>query len=544
MKRKNPTLQCLLLVLIAFSFAPVFGQQTFKVTTKSVIGYLEYVPPGYNNNSNKYPIVIHLHGIGEKGPTSTDISVLDDGVSKLVKLGPPKFVQSGTDFPFILISPQLKSSYGMWTSSYVKEVIDHVKTYLRVDEKRIYLTGLSLGGGGAWYTAQDFPQLFAAIAPVCGGYNTPSKAGAIANEDLPVWAFHGDKDSVVPMSKSVNMVNAINAYSPSPRAKLTIYPGVAHNAWDYAYKPDHTVHNPNVYEWMLSYTNTKNGSNTLPTANAGADKTAGSSVTLSGSGSDNNGSISSYAWTQSSGPSKATLSNASTRTATASGLKTGTYIFRLRVTDNGGDSDSDYIKVTVGSGSGTSDDPVDPTPTTNAAPVANAGADKLITLPTSSTYLYGNGTDSDGTIASYLWTKVSGPYAILGNKTTKTLKAYGLTKGTYVFRLTVKDNDGATRSDDVTLTVNAPPVANAGANKTVYLPTSSTTIYGNGTDADGTIASYQWTKVSGPSTTLSGSNTKTLKASALKAGSYKFRLTVKDNKGASKSDDMYLTVKS
>jgi hypothetical protein len=180
--------------------------------------------------------------------------------------------------------------------------------------------------------------------------------------------------------------------------------------------------------------------------------------------------------------------------------------------------------------------------------VANAGTDKTITLPTSSTTLTGSGTDSDGTIASYAWTKVSGGAATLTNASSATLSVSGLVAGTYTFRLTVKDNAGATATDDVILTVkaatttNIAPVASAGADKAITLPTSSTTIAGTATDADGTIASYTWTKVSGGAATLTNASSATVTVTGLVAGTYTFRLTVKDNAGATGTDDMILTV--
>jgi hypothetical protein len=323
------------------------------------------------------------------------------------------------------------------------EVINHVKTYLRVDEKKIHITGLSLGGGGAWSMAQDYASMFASLAPICGGYNSTSKAVNIANEDLPVWAFHGDADNVVSVSKTINMVNAINSKNPSPRALLTIYPGVKHNAWDKAYAPNHTYHNPNVYEWMMKYTNTVNRGNKIPTANAGSDKTqSGSSLSLSGSGSDSDGTISSYRWTKISGPS-CSLSNASSRTASLSGLASGTYMFRLTVIDNSGNSDSDYVRVTIGS----------TTRTTNALPVAKAGSDKLIYAPQHHVSLYGSGTDSDGTIASYSWAKISGGTVTMSSTSVPKLSLDNLRVGTYVFRLTVRDNDGGSRYDDAMVVV-------------------------------------------------------------------------------------------
>ena len=167
------------LFFLALGFSMASAQQVFKTTSPSVISYLEYLPQGYSTNSDKYPIVFFLHGIGERGPNSTDLVILGAAIQNVAKHGPPKLVKAGTQFPFILISPQLKSNYGQWTTAYIMEVINYCKTYLRIDERRIFLTGLSLGGGGTWVAAQDLPELFAAIAPVCGGYNSTSMACGI-----------------------------------------------------------------------------------------------------------------------------------------------------------------------------------------------------------------------------------------------------------------------------------------------------------------------------------------------------------------------------
>src|SRR5258708_11026266 len=182
----------------------------------------------------------------------------------------------------------------------------------------------------------------------------------------------------------------------------------------------------------------------------------------------------------------ASLTNANTASLTASGLVAGTYVFRLTVTDNQGAQALDDATITVN-------------PAANIAPVANAGGNKTITLPANSVVLNGSGTDSDGSIASYSWTKVSGGAATLTNANTASLTASGLAAGTYVFRLTVTDNQGAQASDDASVTVNpaanVPPIANAGGNKTLTLPTNSIVLNGSGTDSDGSIAGYSWTKV-------------------------------------------------
>jgi len=187
-------------------------------------------------------------------------------------------------------------------------------------------------------------------------------------------------------------------------------------------------------------------------------------------------------------------------------------------------------------------------PTTNKPPTASAGADKIITLPTNNTSLTGSGTDSDGTIATYTWTKVSGGAATLVTPSSPTTGVTGLVQGSYTFRLTVKDNGGLTASDDVLVTVNPaatvnkPPVASAGADKTITLPTNTTTLTGSGTDSDGTIASYAWSKVTGGAATIASPAAATTAINGLVQGAYVFRLTVKDNGGSSASDDVNVTV--
>src|SRR5690606_15292080 len=195
--RKYQIKTSFLIALLLVSGATLMAQNAFKTTSKSVIAFYQYLPKDYASNSNKYPVVIFLHGIGERGPNSTDKSTLEAAIPAVAKNGPPRAVRDGKHFPFILISPQLKTGIGNWPTWYVREAIDYVKTYLRVDEKRIHITGLSLGGGGAWTIAQESPELFATLSPVCGAYNSTSKAPNIARENLPVWAFHGDADNVV-----------------------------------------------------------------------------------------------------------------------------------------------------------------------------------------------------------------------------------------------------------------------------------------------------------------------------------------------------------
>ncbi len=281
--------------------------------------------------------------------------------------------------------------------------------------------------------------------------------------------------------------------------------------------------------------------NQAPVANAGADRTITlptNSASLNGSGSsDADGTIASYLWQQISGPSTSTLSSTTTANITVSNLVQGVYSYRLRVTDNGGLTANDTVRVTVNAAA-------------NQAPVANAGADRTITLPTNSASLNGSGSsDADGTIASYLWQQISGPStSTLSSTTAASITVSNLVQGVYSYRLRVTDNGGLTANDTVRVTVNAAanqaPVANAGADRTIILPTNSASLNGSGSsDADGTIASYLWQQISGPSTsTLSSTTAASITVSNLVQGVYSYRLTVTDNLGATATDQVTVTV--
>jgi predicted peptidase len=151
-------------------------------------------------------------------------------------------VAKGDSFPFILASPQCPAKE-WWTEQPVLELIDHLEETLRVDSSRIYLTGLSMGGYGTWHFATLAPKRFAAVIPVCGG-GVPYKMRWIPH--LPVWAFHGDADTAVPLAESTRLIAALERQG-NEQAKMTIYEGVGHNSWTETYD------NPKLYEWMLSH---------------------------------------------------------------------------------------------------------------------------------------------------------------------------------------------------------------------------------------------------------------------------------------------------
>lgn len=207
------------------------GQAPQPPLSAGSYAYQLFLPRGYlSSDDARWPLLIFLHGAGERG------SDLD-----LVKLhGPPKIVGDRPGFPFVTVSPQLPADEENWDAAILDAMLDLFVERLRVDPDRIYLTGLSRGGYGVFDWATARPERFAAIAAVCGGGDI---AAASRLKDLPVWAFHGDGDDVVPLSESIDMVTAIRACGGDPR--LTVYPATGHDSWTPTYE------DPALYQWLL-----------------------------------------------------------------------------------------------------------------------------------------------------------------------------------------------------------------------------------------------------------------------------------------------------
>ena len=214
--------------------AELTEQMVVRLTARC--NYLLYLPEGYEDNEQSWPLVLFLHGAGERG----------DDLNRVRQWGPPKLVEEGKQFPFILVSPQCPEKE-WWSSDFQATVLggllDAVIAKHRVDKDRVYVTGLSMGGYGAWRLAADYPERIAAIVPICGG-GEPESAPRM--KDVPVWAFHGTEDQVVKPEESEAMVNALNTCGGD--ARITLYPETHHNAWTATYA------NPEVYKWLLSHT--------------------------------------------------------------------------------------------------------------------------------------------------------------------------------------------------------------------------------------------------------------------------------------------------
>ncbi len=205
--------------------------QTFETRDGKSIKYLFYVPADYATARKPWPLVLFLHGAGERG----------DDLEKVKVHGPPKLAAAGKALPFICVSPQCPEK-AWWTSEVeiLKALLDDIEAKYKVDTNRLYVTGLSMGGFGTWALAIDQPKRFAAIAPICGKGDA-SKVDVL--KDVPTWVFHGAKDNLVPLKESQAMVDALKAAGGNP--KFTIYPEAGHDSWTETYD------SAEFWKWLL-----------------------------------------------------------------------------------------------------------------------------------------------------------------------------------------------------------------------------------------------------------------------------------------------------
>jgi predicted peptidase len=211
-----------------------------KATQKIEVNYLLFLPKDYAADARKkWPLMLFLHGAGERG----------SNLWLVPKHGPPKVVRTKPDFPFILVSPQCPAGR-RWDNQVLLALLDEIIADYKVDTNRVYLTGLSMGGYGTWSLGLACPERFAALVPICGGGDAitamlPDTRRTQALKTLPIWAFHGAKDPVVPLAESERMVNAVKAIGGN--VKLTVYPEAQHDSWT------ETYNNPQLYDWLLGH---------------------------------------------------------------------------------------------------------------------------------------------------------------------------------------------------------------------------------------------------------------------------------------------------
>lgn len=547
----------LLLCLSVLCTLTASAQQVPKSLTASngqFIGFLQYTPTDYNSNpTTKYPLIISLHGIGERGNGTTELqNVAGIGVAGAIKNGHTMtFTWNGKKETFLVLSPQLDRKYGNWQDFYVEEMINYAKNNLRIDENRIFLTGLSLGGGGTWHYAGSSlanAKKLAAIGVCCGTCQNLTWSN-MTNANLPIWAFHAQDDATVGAGCTTSAIRALNQQNPAVVPYMTIWPSGQHWIWGRVYDTEYNWQNPNLYEWFLGQ-NKSLPVNKRPVANAGGAITISTSTgraTLDASKStDADGRLVRYIWTKIAGPNAGTIAApvSTSSSTTVTGLTVaGTYQYELKVVDDRADWTMDTLTVTVTAGT--------PPPATNKGPIVNAGADINLSLPANQTTLKGTATDSDGSIVSYAWTKISGPSSYqISSPNSATTTVTGLVAGTYVFRLTAIDNTNVSASDDVSVTISSSGSAddgvNAGPDATITLPTNSVSLDGSAsTDPyGGTILAYKWTKVSGPSQyNITNASAAVTTATNLAAGTYEFQLTTWNSQWVPKSDIKVVIVK-
>ena len=190
------------------------------------------MPPSYTGDK-EFPVLLFLHGAGSKGTDGK--KQMGGGLAKAIKA-------NEKDFPFIAVFPRAEKTWQAGSSDAVVAlaILDEVQKEYKTDKKRVYLTGLSMGGFGTWSLAARYPERWAAIAPICGG-GDPRSAAKI--KDIPCWCFHGDADKTVSVEQSRTMIKALEAAGSKP--KYTEYPGVDHNSWDRAYATKE------LYDWLL-----------------------------------------------------------------------------------------------------------------------------------------------------------------------------------------------------------------------------------------------------------------------------------------------------
>jgi poly(3-hydroxybutyrate) depolymerase len=207
-------------------------QQACKLerTVKVAMKYLLYLPKEYDQKP-AWPMVLFLHGAGDRGD---DLQLVKRG-------GLPKLIEAGGSFSFLVVSPQCPD-HQFWNPFELTALLDEIEEKYKVDQDRVYVTGLSMGGFGAWALAASVPNpnRFAALVPICGG-GDPFWTERIAS--IPTWVFHGAKDDIVPLERSKQMVDAMQKNGGN--VKFTIYPDAGHDAWTETYA------NPQLYEWLL-----------------------------------------------------------------------------------------------------------------------------------------------------------------------------------------------------------------------------------------------------------------------------------------------------
>jgi len=251
------------LMLFLLFILPVAGQepaagkqveQSLDRGDKGSVPYLLYLPQDYGQKDQQWPLMLFLHGRGES----------DGDLSVVATWGPPRWVNLGTQYPYIIASPQCPSDT-TWDSDKEMDnllaLLDYLQNSFKVDEDRIYVTGLSMGGDGSLHLAAEHRNRFAAVLAISGGGDT---ADAHHLKWMPIWIFHGEADDTVSFSLSVKMVEALKE-NGNTTVRFTPLSYVGHDAWNAAYAL------PEPYDWLDAQTASANRKREEDAANQNQD---------------------------------------------------------------------------------------------------------------------------------------------------------------------------------------------------------------------------------------------------------------------------------
>ena len=214
------------------------------------------LPPGYAESNSKYPLLIFLHGLGQRGDGKEELKfLLFDGIGKVIKDNrmPATFTVLGQEFSFIVVSPQYNRQPDV---DEVMEMIDLISEKYRIRSNRIYLSGLSLGARITTLVAAEHPRRFAAIVPIAGVATNDGmemRCKNIAEANLPVWELHNEDDPMANVEDARRFINYLSSYSPAVPPRFTIFDKYGHDAWSTALDTAYREDGKNIYEWMLHY---------------------------------------------------------------------------------------------------------------------------------------------------------------------------------------------------------------------------------------------------------------------------------------------------
>jgi poly(3-hydroxybutyrate) depolymerase/regulation of enolase protein 1 (concanavalin A-like superfamily) len=483
--------------------------QAFTYTASGTMPYRLFVPDGYDPEDEEtvYPLVVFLHGAGEKG---------DDNTSQLNLTSPMVFLtaKNRERHPCFMVAPQTKDNWADTNrQNQLSGIVNHLVSVYHIDPNRLYITGISLGGNGTWTQASQNPNRYAAVVPVCGwGPRT-------GLEDVPLWTFHAANDGVVPIDGSNGTdpnVSALRAAGGNPI--YTRYDTGYHNIWDVAYST------PGLVEWVMAQRKGQKpaaGPVVLPQTSARGSSLA-LAGTVAGGVETEHAPVTQVTWTNLANATSGTATGSTSWTSGGVSLATGTNRVRVQATAG------------VWSGWGGSTTFSETVTLVHAAPVGDTTAPVLaITSPTSEARwttsgsmvtLGGTASDNAG-ISSVTWSNDRGGSGSVSGTSNWTVANAPLQPGANVLTVTATDAAGNTSWTKLRVWSGAPPapLVTTGAYQIVAHNGSaslSASLWKDLLVPDAEV-DMQWTKLSGPGTvTFSASGSAATSASFNKPGTY------------------------